>query len=484
MQNAENLSHEQIREFLRSSRKIEFAGCRRAEVYAWVERTLAAQGYGNLSKTERGLIRAYAEKVTGLSASQMTRLIRRYLDTGGVREQPYQRHRFATRYTEQDIALLAEVDRVHERLSGPATRCILRREYEQFGRKEYARLAHISVAHLYNLRHSARYGNQAAVYEPTRPTPITIGERRKPDPQGRPGFLRVDTVHQGDWDGAKGVYHINAVDTVTQWQVVGCASKISESYLLPVLEAMLEQFPFVVLGFHADNGSEFINHTVAKLLDKLRAEFTKSRPNRSQDNALVEGKNGSVIRKLIGYGHIPTEHAEALQKFYAQFLNPSELSSAVRLRHRDRRSAGQASAPISGRRLPDALRKTEVAAGGHAISQTRPELGEAGPHRRREERHRMGAPDAGRQSTPPPAMQVATPDTAYVLLRSPGAEGREMPGPWKAWKTKRRFPTLSTVPWKSRNSSEIPTFPPPQLAPDGKVENPNQVSHFPTRCKR
>ena len=186
----------------------------------------------------------------------------------------------------------------------------------------YARLAHISVAHLYNLRHSARYGNQAAVYEPTRPTPITIGERRKPDPQGRPGFLRVDTVHQGDWDGAKGVYHINAVDTVTQWQVVGCASKISESYLLPVLEAMLEQFPFVVLGFHADNGSEFINHTVAKLLDKLRAEFTKSRPNRSQDNALVEGKNGSVIRKLIGYGHIPTEHAEALQKFYAQFLNP------------------------------------------------------------------------------------------------------------------------------------------------------------------
>ena len=322
MQNAENLSHEQIREFLRSSRKIEFAGCRRAEVYAWVERTLAAQQYGSLGKTERGLVRAYAEKVTGLSASQMTRLIRTYLDTGRVQEQPYRRHRFATRYTDQDVALLAEVDRVHERLSGPATRCISRRAYEQFGRTEYTRLAQISVAHLYNLRHSARYRNQAAVYEPTRPTPTTIGERRRPDPQGRPGFLRVDTVHQGDWDGAKGVYHINAVDTVTQWQVVGCAGKISETYLLPVLEAMLKQFPFVVLGFHADNGSEFINHMVAKLLNKLRAEFTKSRPNRSQDNALVEGKNGAVIRKLIGYGHIPAEHAEALQKFYAQFLNP------------------------------------------------------------------------------------------------------------------------------------------------------------------
>jgi hypothetical protein len=322
MQNAENLSHEQIREFLRSSRKIEFAGCRRAEVYAWVERTLVAQSYGSLGKTERGLVRAYAEKVTGVSVSQMSRLIRAYRETGRVWEKAYQRHRFATRYTDADIALLAEMDRVHERLSGPATRCILRREYEQFGRLEYARLARISVAHLYNLRHSARYRNQAAVYRPTRPTPTTIGERRRPDPQGRPGFVRVDTVHQGDRDGVKGVYHINAVDTVTQWQVVGCASKISERYLLPVLEAVLEQFPFVVLGFHADNGSEFINHTVARLLNKLRAEFTKSRACRSQDNALVEGKNGAVIRKLIGYGHIPAEHAAALQKFYVQFLNP------------------------------------------------------------------------------------------------------------------------------------------------------------------
>lgn len=88
------------------------------------------------------------------------------------------------------------------------------------------------------------------------------------------------------------MYHINAVDAVTQWQVVGCASKISEAYLVPVLEAMLEQFPFMLLGFHVDNGSEYINHRVAQMLQKLRAEFTKSRACRSQDDALVEGKNG------------------------------------------------------------------------------------------------------------------------------------------------------------------------------------------------
>ncbi len=322
MRNAESLSQEAIREFLKSSQAIEFAGCGRDEKYAWVERVLRAQNYGELGKRERGVVRAYVGKVTGLSAAQTTRLIRTFLDRGTVSAAAYQRHRFSTRYTAEDIALLAEVDRAHERLSGPATRHILQREYEQYGNKAYERLAKISVAHLYNLRATACYRNQAAVFESTRPSAIAIGERRRPDPHGRPGFLRVDTVHQGDWDGAKGVYHVNAVDTVTQWQVVGCASKISEAYLLPVLEAVLAQFPFTVLGFHVDNGSEYINHRVAKMLGKLHAEFTKSRACRSQDNALVEGKNGAVVRKLIGYGYIAGEHAEAIGAFYTRHLNP------------------------------------------------------------------------------------------------------------------------------------------------------------------
>lgn len=322
MRNAESLSREQIREFLKASQAIEFAGCGRNEKYAWVEQVLGAQNYGELCKRERGLVRGYVEKVTGMSAAQTTRLIRAFLDHGAVKAALYQRHRFRTLYTVEDIALLAEVDRAHERMSGPATRHILQREYEQYGNKQYERLAKISVAHLYNLRASARYRNQAAVFEPTRSSAIAIGERRRPEPQGRPGFLRVDTVHQGDWDGAKGVYHINAVDAVTQWQVVGCASKISEAFLLPVLEAVLTQFPFVVLGFHVDNGSEYINHRVAKMLEKLHAEFTKSRACRSQDNALVEGKNGAVVRKLIGYGYIAGEHAAAIGKFYARHLNP------------------------------------------------------------------------------------------------------------------------------------------------------------------
>jgi len=264
----------------------------------------------------------YISKVTGLSLPQASRLIRKYRETGRVEPEVYQRRQFPRKYTAEDVALLAVVDRAHARLSGPATRCILQREYEEFDKPEYAHLAEISVAHLYNLRNSVGYRRQAAVFEPTRPSGSTIGERRRPEPHGRPGYLRVDTVHQGDWDGAKGVYHINAVDAVLQWEVIGCASKISERYLIPVLEAILEQFPFPILGFHADNGSEYINHTVARLLNKLLVEFTKSRASRSQDNALVEGKNGAVIRKHIGYGHIGGEHAGRVHEFYAKHLNP------------------------------------------------------------------------------------------------------------------------------------------------------------------
>ncbi len=212
------------------------------------------------------------------------------------------------------MAVLAEVDRAHQWLSGPATKRILEREFGVFGKPQFQRLAGISVSHLYNLRHSAAYRQRVARYQPTRPTGISIGERRRPEPNGQPGYLRVDPVHQGDWEGAKGVYHLHSVDAVTQWEVVGCTPQISEQYLEPALEAILHQFPFPILGFHADNGSEYINHTVARLLHKLLVH--------SLDNALVEGENGAVIRKHIGGGPIPAEHAEQIDRFYRQYFNP------------------------------------------------------------------------------------------------------------------------------------------------------------------
>src|SRR5216684_1273792 len=267
MQNAESLTAEQISEFLKASGGIEFAGQSRAEVYDWTERMLVQQEYSRQGRKQRGAIRAYLSKVTGRSLPQITRLVRKYVQTGSVKLKSFRRRRFPRKYREADIVLLTEVDRAHQRLSGPATQCILKREQQEFGKKEFVRLAGISVSHLYNLRRNPQYIKRAAVFEATRPSAVSIAERRKPDPRGQPGFLRVDTVHQGDWNGAKGVYHINAVDTVTQWQVVGCVETISERHLLPVLEAMLHQMPFLTRGFHCDNGSEFMNYRLARLLE-------------------------------------------------------------------------------------------------------------------------------------------------------------------------------------------------------------------------
>jgi transposase InsO family protein len=270
----------------------------------------------------RGLLRRYIEKMTGMSRAQVTRLIGRYIASGRVGVRAYRRHRFVARYTMSDVELLASVDEAHETLSGPATRRILEREYQQYGKQEYARLASISVSHIYNLRRERGYRQRRLNYVKTKPTGVTIAERRRPNPQGQPGYLRVDTVHQGDQNGTKGVFHINAVDEVTQWQIVAATERISEAWLQPVLITMLEQFPFRILGFHSDNGSEFLNATVARLLGKLLIEQTKSRPRQSNDNALVETKNGAVIRKHIGYSHIRSQYAEPIQRFYKEHFNP------------------------------------------------------------------------------------------------------------------------------------------------------------------
>jgi transposase InsO family protein len=322
MRNASDLTPERIQEFLRASQTIDFVGKSRSEIYAWIQETLMQQEYFAQNRKERGAVRAYLSKLTGRSMAQITRLIREYRHRGQLRAGAVERHKFARIYSDTDVRLLAEVDGAHERLSGPATKRILERELAQFGREEFAHLAELSVSHLYNLRRGGIYRKVATVFEKTRPANIAIGERRRPANNGEPGWLRIDTVHQGQWEGSNGVFHVNAVDEVTQWEVIGCCSAISEQHLIPVLEAILHQFPFRVRGVHADNGSEFVNHTVARLLNKLWIEFTRSRPCRSQDNALVEGKNGAIIRKHIGYGHIPAERAEQIQKFYTAYLNP------------------------------------------------------------------------------------------------------------------------------------------------------------------
>lgn len=314
---------EQVEKFLSGTETVSFQFVSKDERYEWLQQRLVHFRYRGLNKAEKGLLRRYLSKVSGYSRQQLTRLIKQYRNHGKLKRDQRTVNGFQCRYTGEDIALLAQLDELHATLSGPATKKLCERAYQVFGQPQYERLAGISVSHLYNLRKSNAYTRRRYTYEKTRATrSATIGERRKPQPQGQPGYIRVDTVHQGDLDKHKGVYHINAVDEITQFELISSVERISEAYLLSALAYLLDTFPFVILGFHSDNGSEYVNKTVATLLNKLLIEFTKSRPRQSNDNALVESKNGAVVRKHWGYAHIPQRYAQQLNDFNHHYLNP------------------------------------------------------------------------------------------------------------------------------------------------------------------
>ncbi len=303
---------------------VELSSASIEERYRWIEGLARKFRYAHrgISRRARREIISSCVKMTGLSRTQVKRLLGRYRQHGYIVRKQSTRHRFPRLYTTDDVALLIRADNAVLRRSGQAMTHTFKRMHECYGRRDYARLACISVSHLYNLRETRQYQSQALTISGTKSVAVPIGRRQKPKTDGKPGFIRVDTVHQGDLGKIKGVYYINLVDEVTQWEVVGCVPDISEAFLGPVLEVCLTLFPFRILGFHSDNGGEYINKVVARLLKKLLIDQTKSRARRTNDNALVEGKNGAVIRKHFGYGHIPKKHATAIDQYLQQWLMP------------------------------------------------------------------------------------------------------------------------------------------------------------------
>ena len=328
---------QQIEQFLSASATIEFSTSGDdSERYEHIARVLKRFDYPQRTKRERGLLRRYLQHTSGYSRAQITRLVTRWQGNRLAAVPLAKRYHaptvpFARKFTPADIELLVEMDKANEDVCGPAIAHLLQRAYRAYDDPRYAlqevplgdeRLADLSVSHLYNLRKTAGYQAQRTSFTSTRPVCNAIGVRKAPGPEGRAGFVRIDTVHQGDLDGVKGVYHITCVDAVSQWQIQACVQGISEACLLPVLALIIAQFPFVVLGFHSDNGSEYINHQVAKLLEKLRIEQTKSRSRHSNDNALAESKNASVVRKHMGFEHIPQQYAQPINAFYQETFNP------------------------------------------------------------------------------------------------------------------------------------------------------------------
>lgn len=103
------------------------------------------------------------------------------------------------------MALLAEMAVLHSTLSGPATKKLMGRALLVFGDTRFERLAGIPVSHLYNLRGGKQYQSKRRHWTKMRPTGVPIGQRRAPQLNVMPGYIRIDSVHQGDQDGVKGV---------------------------------------------------------------------------------------------------------------------------------------------------------------------------------------------------------------------------------------------------------------------------------------
>ena len=319
---------EQIEQFLSASTLVAFSKhAADSERYEHITRVLKRFDYPRRNKRERGVLLRYLRHTSGYSRPQVTRLVAQWAKNRLATVPLAKRYcapsaAFARKYTSADVSLLAQMDKAHEDVCGPAVAHLLQRAYTLYGDARYERLASLSVSHLYNLRKSTGYQRQRASFTKTRPVCNAIGVRKAPRSGGRAGFIRIDSVHQGDLDGIKGVYHITCVDEVSQWQVQACVQGISEAFLLPVLALIIAQFPFELAGFHSDNGSEYINKQVAQMLNKLNIEQTKSRSRHSNDNALAESKNASVVRKHMGYSHIPQKYAKPINAFYQETFNP------------------------------------------------------------------------------------------------------------------------------------------------------------------
>lgn len=315
MDNSRLTNINQLKGFLKGTEKSDLS-LRKSSIdkkYEFIDKTVDRLEYYKLKKKDKKIVVNYLKKFTGYKPAQLYRLITR-AKKGTLKRKKYKRVNPNRKYSAIDIKLLEKTDEFHSRLNSITTKAILKREYEVFGNKDYQNIAQISSSHINNLRKHQIY--RASWLNHTKARQISIGITMPPENYGKPGSIKVDTVHQRE------IYHINSVDEITQTEIVVCVPQICEDCMKIALDDMIKQYPFIIFNFHSDRGGETINYVVANLLSKLLIKQTKSRARRPNDNALVETKNGSVIRKNMGWEHIHQNMTDDINYYYKNYFNP------------------------------------------------------------------------------------------------------------------------------------------------------------------
>lgn len=134
----------------------------------------------------------------------------------------------------------------------------------------------------------------------------------------RPGFLEADLVsHSGESSFGEFIFSLNLTDIFSAWVETQAVMGKGQAGMLSAVEKLSGRFPFKVLGMDSDNGSEFINYHLFYWCEKREIQFTRSRPYKKDDNAHIEQKNWTHVRKFMGWDRYDTQEAlEALNDLY------------------------------------------------------------------------------------------------------------------------------------------------------------------------
>jgi len=195
----------------------------------------------------------------------------------------------------------------------------------RLSREEDQRLQRISPRTMDRALREAKIKNRRRIYGRTKPgtllrhqIPIRTEFRDVRDP----GWLESDLVsHSGPCAAGEFIYSLNLTDIVSGWTETRAMMGKFERNVLDGLEEMRRGFPFDLRGLDADNGSEFINDKVLKYCRQRDIEFTRSRPNKKDDNAHIEQKNWTHVRKLLGWDRYDTSEAlRTINDLYANEL--------------------------------------------------------------------------------------------------------------------------------------------------------------------
>ena len=314
----------------------------------------AAKRYRTASKKQKSRILDEHVALTRRNRSYLSWLLRCWGTTvverrGGevvriVVGQRQKRRRSPRVYDEQVVAALKKVWYLFGCLCGKRLVAVLRTQLsvlEKFGELALdpdtrQKLTLISAATIDRLLRTEKRALRIRGRSPTKPTTRLINEipiRTFTEWQdARPGEVGADLVgHDGGITGGEHAFTLVLTDRVTQWTEVRAVLNKAQKWVFQALLLIRSWLPFALCALHTDSGSEFINHHLHRYCGQQRIEFTRSRPNRKNDNNFTEQKNNDVVRRHVGYLRLQTEQeVELLNEFYdrlrllVNFFYPSQ----------------------------------------------------------------------------------------------------------------------------------------------------------------